>query len=92
MNEISSGLSPWKKPRSVVLTKSKSMKRKSKSFADEPGYCENERSKQASTQNNPLSVIIENRNFNSNIFHVPKNTINDKPLVNMKNYLFSLIY
>jgi hypothetical protein len=77
MNEIPSGLSPWKKPRTVVLTKSKSLKRKSKSFTLEADY---ESTSQISSQItlNPLSTIIENRNFSANIFSVPRNSTNDK--------------
>ena len=80
MAEVSSGLSPWKKPRSVVLTKTKSLKRKSKSFSIEV-----ESSSTTVLISNPLSTITENRN----IFSVPRNTVNDKNDVkNKKNEFY----
>jgi hypothetical protein len=80
MNENSSVLSPWKKPRSVVLTKSKSLKRKSKSFSVDADndFDDNESRSKITIQNTPLSVIIENRNLTSNIFSVPRQSTNHK--------------
>ena len=85
MNENSSGLSPWKKPRSVVLTKSKSMKRKSKSFSVDLDSDFDDNESKSKVQNSPLSVIIENRNFTSNIFSVPRLSTNHKTDVSLLN-------